>query len=210
MPSANMFLPRRGFSTRVRHCSSIGTLMKRRSWPSSSFMAAFHSLRMSSSSCFSHMLSMRTIAPSASAPARKRFSSTCSLNATTRFAASPQLVTSLVPRRMRLPLAEGGVRAGGWISAGMISTVHTPLPMRAETRPKICPQRCAPSPESDTTSTVCSGSVMTLGPLAFLAPFLAFFLAGALAVEEDGVISHSRSGSSVGFARSRTEAECVR
>jgi hypothetical protein len=91
---------------------------------------------------------------------------------------------------MRLPLALGGVRAGGWISAGMISTVHVPLPMRAETRPKAWPQRCAPSPESETISTVCSGTLMTFCPLGFLAVF--FFLVGVF-VEDEGVISHSRA-----------------
>ena len=55
---------------------------------------------------------------------------------------------------MRLPEAPAGVRAGGSISAGMISTDQTPLPIRAETVPKIRPQVWAPSPESETTSTV--------------------------------------------------------
>ena len=31
-----------------------------------------------------------------------------------------------VPSRTRFPLAPATLRAGGWISAGMISTVHTP------------------------------------------------------------------------------------
>jgi hypothetical protein len=38
---------------------------------------------------------------------------------------------------MRFPLAPAGSRGGGWISAGMISTVQTPLPIFAETEPKI-------------------------------------------------------------------------
>src|SRR3990172_1489186 len=38
----------------------------------------------------------------------------------------------------------------------MISTVQTPLPILAETRPKIWPHFCAPSPGSETISTVCS------------------------------------------------------
>src|SRR5512143_914273 len=42
----------------------------------------------------------------------------------------------------------------------MISTVHTPLPIFAETAPKIWPHFCAPSPESETISTVCSGNRM--------------------------------------------------
>ena len=52
------------------------------------------------------------------------------------------------PRRMRLPLAPATLRAGGRISAGMISTVHTPRPIRAAIAPSAWPQRCAPSPES--------------------------------------------------------------
>ena len=49
---------------------------------------------------------------------------------------------------MRLPLAPATLRAGGWISAGMISTVQTPLPDLAAMAPSDWPQRCAPSPES--------------------------------------------------------------
>ena len=52
-------------------------------------------------------------------------------------------------------------RAGGRISAGMISTVQMPLPMRAAIEPSDWPQRCAPSPESLITSTMCSLSVST-------------------------------------------------
>ena len=77
------------------------------------------------------------------------------MNATQTFVRSPQFVTSSVPIRMRLPLAPAGLRAGGWISAGMISTVHTPFPIFALTEPKIWPHFCAPSPESDTISTMC-------------------------------------------------------
>ena len=72
-----------------------------------------------------------------------------------RLVRSPQLVTGPVPIRMRLPLAPAGSLAGGSISAGMISTVQTPFPILAQTIPKICPHFWAPSPESDTTSTVC-------------------------------------------------------
>ena len=36
---------------------------------------------------------------------------------------------------MRLPEAPATERAGGWISAGMISTVHTPLPLLAAMAP---------------------------------------------------------------------------
>ncbi len=43
----------------------------------------------------------------------------------------------------------------------MISTVHTPLPILAETVPKVCPAFCAPSPESLTISTTCCLTVTT-------------------------------------------------
>ena len=65
------------------------------------------------------------------------------------------------PMRMRLPLAPATLRAGGWISAGMISTVHTPLPMRAAIEPKDWPHFCAPSPESLMISMTGSLSVTT-------------------------------------------------
>jgi hypothetical protein len=108
------------------------------------------------------MLSSRIRQPGLSSPARTRPSSTCSLNATTRSASSPPLVTFFAPRRTRLPLAPATLRAGGWISAGMISTVHTPLPERAAMPPSDWPQRCAPSPESLTISTMCSATVSTV------------------------------------------------
>ena len=60
---------------------------------------------------------------------------------------------------MRLPLAPATLRAGGWISAGMISVVQMPLPIRAAMAPSDWPQRCAPSPESLMISTMCSVSV---------------------------------------------------
>jgi hypothetical protein len=85
------------------------------------------------------------------------------LKATTRLVWSPQLVTAPAPMRIRFPLAPSGTRAGGWISAGMISTVQTPFPILAVTAPKICEHFCAPSPESETTSTVCSCSRRTSG-----------------------------------------------
>ena len=94
--------------------------------------------------------------PGLSSPARTRPSSTCSLKATTRSVSSPPLVTRSEPMRMRLPLAPATLRAGGWISAGMISVVQMPLPMRAAIAPSDWPQRCAPSPESLMTSTMCS------------------------------------------------------
>ncbi|MBK9706931.1 MAG: hypothetical protein IPO77_08020 [Acidobacteria bacterium] len=78
-----------------------------------------------------------------SSPARTRPSSTCSLNATTRSVSLPPLVTRFDPSRMRLPLAAATLRAGGWISAGMISTVQTPLPIFAPIEPSDWPQRCA-------------------------------------------------------------------
>jgi len=39
----------------------------------------------------------------------------------------------------------------------MISVVQMPLPMRAAIAASDWPQRCAPSPESLMTSTMCSG-----------------------------------------------------
>ena len=65
-------------------------------------------------------------------------------------------MTRPAPSRMRLPLAPATERAGGRISAGMISTVQMPMPMRAAIEPSDWPQRCAPSPESLITSTMCS------------------------------------------------------
>ena len=75
-----------------------------------------------------HMFSSRMVQPGFSSPARTRPSSTCSLKATTRSVSLPPLVTGAAPMRMRLPEAPAVLRAGGRISAGMISTVHTPLP----------------------------------------------------------------------------------
>ena len=99
--------------------------------------------------------------PGLSSPALTRPSSTCSLNATTRSASSPPLVMRCEPMRMRLPLAPATLRAGGWISAGMISTVQTPLPIRAAIEPNDWPHFCAPSPESLMISTTASSSVTT-------------------------------------------------
>src|SRR5208283_4303441 len=56
------------------------------------------------------------------------------------------------------------LRAGGWISAGIISTVHTPFPIFAATVAKDCAHFCAPSPESLITSTMCSLSSMGCFP----------------------------------------------
>jgi hypothetical protein len=67
------------------------------------------------------------------------------------------LITGFVPKRMRMPLAPARERAGGSISAGMISTVQRPLPILAQTVPNSWPAVCAPSPESLTISTICSG-----------------------------------------------------
>ena len=58
-----------------------------------------------------------------------------------------------------MPEAPATLRAGGWISAGMISVVQMPLPILAAMAPSDWPQRCAPSPESLITSTMCSASV---------------------------------------------------
>src|SRR5208282_417754 len=66
--------------------------------------------------------------------------------------------------RIRLPLAPAMLRAGGWISAGIISTVHTPFPIFAATVAKDCAHFCAPSPESLMTSTMCSLSSMACFP----------------------------------------------
>ena len=96
--------------------------------------------------------------PGFSSPALTRPSSTCSLNATTTAASSPPFVMLFDPSRILLPLAPATLRAGGWISAGMISTVQTPLPIRAAIAPKDCPHFCAPSPESLMISTTASSS----------------------------------------------------
>ena len=81
------------------------------------------------------------------------------MNATTRSVSSPPLVTWSEPIRMRMPEAPAMLRAGGWISAGMISVVQMPLPILAAMAASDWPQRCAPSPESLITSTMCSASV---------------------------------------------------
>jgi len=74
------------------------------------------------------MLSSRIVAPAFSSFACTLPISTCSLKATTRSVWSPPLVTRSEPMRMRMPLAPATLRAGGWISAGMISVVQMPLP----------------------------------------------------------------------------------
>src|SRR5678809_1381401 len=117
---------------------------------------------MSGSACVRHMLSSRMVQPAFSSLARTRPSRTCSLNATTRSVSSPPLVIGPAPMRIRLPLAPATLRAGGRISAGMISVVQMPLPMRAAIAPSDWPQRCAPSPESLMISTMCSRSVSTV------------------------------------------------
>ena len=110
------------------------------------------------------MLSSRMVQSGLSSPVRTRPSSTCSLKAITRSVSLPPLVTRPSPERMRLPLPPATLRAGGRISAGMISTVHTPLPICEAIAPKVCPQRCAPSPESLTISTICSLNVTAVFP----------------------------------------------
>src|ERR1700690_3496504 len=107
------------------------------------------------------MDSSRMMQPGLSSFARTLPSSTCSLNATTRSVSSPPLVMYPAAMGMRLPLAPATLRAGGRISAGMISLVHTPLPICAAIAPSDWPHFCAPSPESLITSTMCSFSVMT-------------------------------------------------
>lgn len=69
-----------------------------------------------------------------------------------------------------MPEAPAGLRGGGSTSAGMISTVQTPLPIFAETAPKIWPHFCAPSPGSETISMVCSRASITLGALRTFFP----------------------------------------
>ena len=88
------------------------------------------------------------------------------------------LVTGSVPNRMRLPLAPAGDRAGGSISAGMISTVQAPLPIRAQIVPKIWPAVWDPSPESLTISTMLWLNSRTSRPEE-LAPGAALFSASA-------------------------------
>ena len=114
--------------------------------------------------------SSRMMASLASAPSRWRPRRTCSLKAMTRLVSSPPLVTGPVPKRMRLPLAPSAIRGGGWISAGMISTVQTPFPILAETAPKIWPHFCAPSPASETISIVCSARLRTVGAMQTSGP----------------------------------------
>ena len=127
---------------------------------SSSTVPAYEAA-ISGSSSVRHLLSRRMTQPGLSSCSCTRLSNTCSLKATARSASSPPLVTRSVARRMRFPLAPAMLRAGGWISAGMISTVHIPIPIRAAMDPNVWPHLCAPSPESLMTSTMCSPSVTT-------------------------------------------------
>ena len=107
------------------------------------------------------MLSSKMMQPGFSSADRTRPSSTCSLKAITRSVVSPPLVTRPAPMRMRLPLAPSTLRAGGRISAGMISVVQMPLPICAAIAPSDWPHFCAPSPESLMISMMCSFSVVT-------------------------------------------------
>ena len=165
MPSTNMFLPRRASVISARHSRSSGTSMTRKPLSSSDLTAATYDATICGSLCSRHMLSSRIVAPGFSSPARTRPSSTCSLNATTRSVSSPPFVTCFWPIRIRMPEAPATLRAGGWISAGMISTVQIPLPLRAAMAPSDWPQRCAPSPESLITSTMCSARTVAGLPL---------------------------------------------
>ncbi len=72
------------------------------------------------------MLSSKMVAPGFNSPARTRPNNTCSLKAIARSVSLPPLVMRRVPKRMRLPEAPATLRAGGRISAGMISTVQMP------------------------------------------------------------------------------------
>src|SRR5512140_3102464 len=161
IPSTNMFLPLRGSETSLRHSTSIGISITLKPSATSLSWVSLYAAAIFASSWVRHMLSSRMVQPGFNSPALTRPSSTCSLNATTRAASSPPLVTRREPMRMRLPLAPATLRAGGWISAGMISTVQTPLPMRAAIEPNDWPHFCAPSPESLMISMTLSSSVTT-------------------------------------------------
>src|ERR1035438_7169029 len=156
MPSANMFLPCRGSATSLRHSTSIGISITRKPAATRSATVSAYDAAIAGSPSSRHMLSSKIVAPGLNSPARTRPSSTCSLNATTRSVSSPPFVTRPRPILIRTPLAPWMLRAGGWISAGMISTVQIPLPSFAAIAPSDWPHRCAPSPESLTTSTMCS------------------------------------------------------
>ena len=159
MPSTNMFLPRRESATSLLQAESSGTSIRRKPPLWSTSTVSRYEATTFGSRCSRHMLSRRMVQPGLSSPSRTRPSSTCSLNATTRSVSSPPLVTLPDPMRMRMPLAPATLRAGGWISAGMISVVQMPLPILAAIAPSDWPQRCAPSPESLITSTMCSAIV---------------------------------------------------
>ncbi len=77
-----------------------------------------------------------------------------------------------------MPLAPARERAGGLISAGMISTVQTPLPILAQTVPKVCPAFWAPSPESETISTIRWATVVrTRSPVGAVAVVVGLMIA---------------------------------
>src|SRR6516165_7729277 len=134
------------------------------------------------------MLSKRMVQPGFSSPVRTRPSSTCSLKAITRSVSLPPLVMRFEPSRIRLPLPPATLRAGGRISAGIISTVHTPRPICEAMAPKVWPQRCAPSPESLTISTMCSLNVTGAAFLAVASGEAAArgFAAGAHRLDDGG------------------------
>src|SRR5574340_697722 len=154
-----MFLPLRGSLTSSRQRSSSGTSIRSNPSARSAATVAAYDATIDGSRCVAHIDSSRIVAPGFSSPACTRPISTCSLNETPMSVWSPPLVTRCEPMRMRMPLAPATLRAGGWISAGMISVVQMPLPMRAAIAPSDWPQRCAPSPESLITSTMCSAIV---------------------------------------------------
>src|SRR5436190_2120720 len=156
MPSTNMFLPLRGSATSSLQRSSSGTSCTSKPSLRSAATVSTYDATTAGSRWLFHMLSSRIFAPGLSSPARTRPIRTCSLKATTSSVWSPPLVTRSEPIRIRIPLAPATLRAGGWISAGMISVVQMPLPIRAAIAPSDWPQRCAPSPESLMTSTIAS------------------------------------------------------
>ncbi len=176
-----MFLPRLASVMRARHSFSSGSSITRKPSSTSDFTVSLKDFTMAGSRCSRQTFSSRIVAPRFSSPARTRPRSTCSLKATARSVSSPPLVTALEPMRMRIPLAPATLRAGGWISAGMISTVQMPLPLRAAIDASDWPQRWAPSPESLITSTMCSGRV-TAGFDRAAAPGLAWVFRSSWAV----------------------------
>src|SRR5512140_587987 len=86
----------------------------------------------------------------------------------------------------------------------MISTVQTPFPIFAETAPKIWPHFCAPSPESETISRVCSASRVGLGGAGARVDVAVAVTVPAISGEGDGAgIGRVRQGVVVPGGRMR-------